>query len=643
MSILKGDIKLKKTQVMQDVPEGGGAPTSETIPDGGNNTIMPDISEVDRAGGRFNLRKTVVHVDTNNVDEYLGANILVARPPNDPNVSIAIMSASSLFDVRADAANRVESYLVSGPIWSGVLMNDHYAGQRNIQLFQRVGTAPPNVGRTLVLTYLPGTGNQRQQYVRILNREIETRTFSHNSSGGTADYQVQVVTCEISDALRFDFPGSEPNRLFTQETGKTTVRDTSAADAASYFGTQPLVVDAEIGDVGVKAASVYAQLVPNSRTERTELDVRPAAVRNIVLAETPRRIEIASSPHTQRIRIGQENRTFSHVSILTPLPAAGTVDVSFMALGEWYSLQDDGGGRLTGSGVGTVNYTTGSISVTLPSLPDVNSHVIFTWGEKTAFTNRSGQAGFRRPEYVFQVEDGTLEPGSLTITWTSAGLVRTAADNGTGVLSGSAVGSVDYASGTIHLRPNFMIDPGGEFDVQYDYREKVTENMAAVAPDGAGFATLTLAQIPVARSVCVRWVTYEQVTKSSGSTMASGSSTKSSSTSSLSVTKYSPAPIVQDTANNTNTPGVKNPPANRVPVNGGSTANLAPGSNFESYGLYTRVGQTETGVPVFGVLFPQYDPAEPYAGYFYEIPDPGTVITDMSTVNQRPPAYSLGR
>ena len=50
MPIQSGDVKLLKSAVMADVPEGGGAPTGVVIADGVSNAIFPDISELDRAG-----------------------------------------------------------------------------------------------------------------------------------------------------------------------------------------------------------------------------------------------------------------------------------------------------------------------------------------------------------------------------------------------------------------------------------------------------------------------------------------------------------------------------------------------------------------------------------------------------------------
>ena len=52
MPILAGDVKLVASQVMDDVAEGGGAPTSNVIVDGASNSLFNDISELDRAGGR---------------------------------------------------------------------------------------------------------------------------------------------------------------------------------------------------------------------------------------------------------------------------------------------------------------------------------------------------------------------------------------------------------------------------------------------------------------------------------------------------------------------------------------------------------------------------------------------------------------
>jgi hypothetical protein len=43
---------------------------------------------------------------------------------------------------------RIEAYLNKGPEWAGYLFENHIAGQRVIQLFQRTTDTIPNVGQT---------------------------------------------------------------------------------------------------------------------------------------------------------------------------------------------------------------------------------------------------------------------------------------------------------------------------------------------------------------------------------------------------------------------------------------------------------------------------------------------------------------
>ena len=264
MTILSGDIKLVASQVMDDVPEGGGAPTSTVIVDGTSNSIFPDISELDRAGGRINLRKVHVHVQTPNRDTYLGGNVVVAEPPQDPNVSITLFSTRDTFDRRNAAKSRIEAYLNKGPEWAGYLYENHIVGQRVIQLFQRPTDVLPNVGQTLVLTWNEGEIDEKEQYVRATKVASVNRAFT-DTNGDT--YQANVVTLGLSDTLRFDLPGSPASPYFKRLDLSTKVRDAVVADAGSYAGVVPLAQPASIGDFTIKSTSIYTQLVPSAQTE----------------------------------------------------------------------------------------------------------------------------------------------------------------------------------------------------------------------------------------------------------------------------------------------------------------------------------------------------------------------------------------
>ncbi|MBD9405393.1 hypothetical protein IB236_08610 [Acidovorax sp. ACV02] len=526
MTILEGDIKLLASRVMDDVPEGGGGPTGNVIPYGGSNHIFRDITEADRAGGNVSIMQVHAAVMTNNAEPYMGANFILSMPPTDPNVSVTLAKCN-LFARRTEIAAAIANYLIKASEWSGYLLENHVLGQRNIQLFHRPGTATPPIGRTLVLIYNEGLAGERVQYVRVTKATTETRVFTYNSNGTYVDFLGSVTQLDLSDSLRFDFPGSPPDRGFGRTAGKTMIRDTTVADAAEYYGAGPTVVAGTIGDTSVKVDSIYTQLVPNSRTETSALDQRPAAARSIVLAEAPRRVEIGVAAHTQRIKIGQENRGFNYVFMLKPLPEPGSVTISWRALGTWYELQDDGAGAFTGSGAGQLIYGTGSGSITLPVLPDAGSAIIIQWGERVGFTNRSTQgAAIRAPEYCWTLEHEGVVPGSPVFTWFSAGVLRTATTNAAGVISGDASGLIDYPSGTVLLRTVHLPDAGGEISTAYDTDQVVTEILAPGAPDAGGFVALALQQQPAANTLQIEWATARAISNTSGASLTATNATK---------------------------------------------------------------------------------------------------------------------
>lgn len=529
MSIQDGDIKLLKSKVMADVPEGGGGPTGNVIEWGKSNQSFDDITEIDRAGGDVSIRQQFAAVQTGDTQQLMDANIIIDQPATDPNVSVTI-AACNFFAKRTEIATAIANYLIAGTEWNGLLLGNHVQGQGNVQIFHRVGTAAPPIGRTLVLVQDEGKPAEKRQFVRITRTDSVERTFTYMAGGTPVDYQAMVSTCEISSRLDFAFVGSEPNREFRREANATMIRDTTVADAMQFYGASPMTAAYALGDTSrqVKVASIYTQLVPNSRTERVNLDQRPAAMRSITLATGPREVTVPITPHTYRFKVGQENRGYSWTTILRPFPSPGTLMVSFMVLGTWYTCQDNGAGELVGDAVGTINYANGSIAITLPALPDVGSAVLFQWGETTGFVNRSSTLlQVRQPEYMLQLEHSPI-PGTLQIEWESAGVLKTATDT-VGVLAGDAAGEINYASGELLIKPamSAWLDAQGEFSIRYQYATVITKNVTA-SPDAAGFATIALDSVPAAGSVMVQWVTARNVTASSGGSSTGASAGKAS-------------------------------------------------------------------------------------------------------------------
>lgn len=529
MAITASDIKLLASRIMDDIPNGGGAPTATVIQDGVSNAIFNDISEVDRAGGNVSLRKLFVSVQTPTTDTYLGANLVVSELPEDPNVSVTIFATNDVFDTRAEASSRVAAYLNAGPEWPGYLLEDHIAGQRVIQIFARTGVAAPGVGRTLVLRLNEGQVSQVEQYVRIIRTAVEERTFTAVVNGGVVDFQAQVITCDLSDALRTDFPGSPASRLYTPATGKTKLRDTVVADAATYYGAARLATSAALGDVKVKAESIYSQLVPNAQAETAITDVRPSANYSVALATSPRVVNVGGSPFSQRIRIGQENRGYNYVTILQPLPAPGSLTVSYRVLGNTYTMTDDGLGNLTGAGSGRVNYQTGSVSATLQALPDDRSAVVFSWGQTTAYTSRAGAVTVPPPKIVLPLNESGVVKETLTVSWSAGGLPKTATCNAKGDISGDASGRFISSRGVVILH-TFPIMPDANTEFLFAYKQQVwaNETHPGLTLDAAGMVLITTDQEIEPGSLTVSWVTQVTTSTTTGASATSGNITNAS-------------------------------------------------------------------------------------------------------------------
>ena len=555
MAILAGDLKLVASQIMDDVPEGGGAPTGTVIADGVSNAIFPDISELDRAGGRVNLRKVHVHVQTDDRDTFLGSNVIVAEPPEDPLVSVTLFTTANTFDRRAAAASRIESYLTRGPIWAGFLFENHIIGQRSIQIFQRPTAELPLVGQTLVLLSNEGLGNEVVQYVRTTQVESVIQLFYDGVSN--SDYPVAVVTCSISDALRYDFTGSPASRSFQAQPLAAKLRDTVVADAGTYAGVTALTEAADLGDFTVQAASIFTQLVPSAQTETPISDVRTNGVSTALVAAgaaytqtvslafttaqnlhlggpvLPGSLTIVRSgitlsdqggqlvnggaqvglidydngiaslstnvwgtgggPHVitfvpavapdliseqRAIRVTIESRSLSYAYTLSRAPLPRTVNISYLAQGRWYVLRDNGAGVLAGGdssqGIGTVNYTTGSISVTLGALPDIGGSIVTQSYSDLATVGATNNSlllsdkvyvAFNSSGVQGENPGGTAIPRKrLVVNWDLSGVTKYVIDaTGTGVLTGDGVGTVDYSAGIIRISPNVLPPAGTVF------------------------------------------------------------------------------------------------------------------------------------------------------------------------------------
>lgn len=168
------------------------------------------------------------------------------------------------------------------------------------------------------------------------------------------------------------------------------------------------------------------------------------------------------------IPVTASGHRLTYILTLDPVPAKATLQVSYLAGGRWYVLQEDGSGAVRGSdtafGAGNLNYDTGTVSLTLGALPDIGSQVIFAWAPSTApqVVNTAALSGGRlRFELNFA---STLKLGATTITWND-GIARTATVGSTGAITGDATGS-GWSYGGVHLSPNTLPPSGTVFTLE---------------------------------------------------------------------------------------------------------------------------------------------------------------------------------
>lgn len=588
MAITKEDIKALKAVRMTDTPDGGGRMSPEVLISGEDNNLFDDVSALARVYGEVSLRKLFPAVLTDTRDKYLGARVIIDKPPEDPNVHGLLFGASSLFDVRAEAQSRLESYLTEGPNASLLLYGPHIAGTANVAFIKQVANNPPVDGDVFVLKK---EGTLVFQYIRVTGVEVVRTVFS-DSSG---DFERDVVTLSISDPLRYDFPGWQATRFDTDLdfTNRTRVLTTTVADAAQYYGIRPLALAATAGQFTVKADSSFSNLLPSAQIESpialalpyaaarlpvpgavaiTYQDystwdsattlylpggVRPGTLSitdgGVVVTDDGGKLvsgalEIGSidyaggiatlyetslsgyknitfvpaayvlrAPQSTEVPVTEFGRRLNYTGVIDPIPQPGTLTMSYLAQGRWYTLTDTGGGVLrgldSGYGAGTINGDTGAFLLTLGALPDVGSSLIFTWNAPTQETAQPVTDIKAEQLILLDVaSDKSIQPATLTVKWTD-GTLKTATANTDGTLSGPATGFLSVSEGGMFFAPNVLPPYGTLLQIEYVEGSKQTDDFPYPSRDGSGFVNLTATLGSVAPgSLEVEWNTFTETT-----------------------------------------------------------------------------------------------------------------------------------
>ncbi|UTW12929.1 hypothetical protein [Marinobacterium rhizophilum] len=460
MTILESDIKLMASERLLDVDDGGGLMSAVEVVDGVVNNLFPDISRLDRTYGRVNLRKAYAAVRTANRDLYYGSHAIITDAPDDGKVSVVMFTTGSYTDERAQAQDRIESYVVQGPESRYVLLGDQLIGQRLITVYARLDVESPEVGTVYLLSNENSAGTiiGEQQYVRVNDVSGEIREFE-DSSGV---FSRQVFTIEIGSALRRTFDGPDTAVRISKHGSPSLVRTTLVADASKYFGIVPLADAIAPGDLTIKAASVYGQLVPAATVESPVVDIQAGADRLNVQAASASSYSVTST-RASTVGFGRA---------VTP----GSVTVRwYTSSTTYFTALDDGAGNIivtstastsyavVGESVATIDYATGVLSdvkavgnnLQTTAIPGVAIYdVAHTDAEAVELANR----GYNYLKTLRPIP----HPGTLTVDYMVLGKWYRLRDRGDGVLEDDSggTGTIDYATGAVVATLGALPDTG---------------------------------------------------------------------------------------------------------------------------------------------------------------------------------------
>ncbi|MEO3355785.1 hypothetical protein [Acinetobacter haemolyticus] len=172
--------------------------------------------------------------------------------------------------------------------------------------------------------------------------------------------------------------------------------------------------------------------------------------------------------------------------VLLPIPAPGALSISFMSQGKFYTLKDNGTGRLVGAnesiGTGSINYQTGSWLLTTGALPDVGTPILLLWGTPISTFARADLPVL--PAAIeFDLGQVAIAASSVTVTWLLEGVEKTATSNAQGQFTGDATGTINYAAGTGKIIPSKLPQKNTAFNFAFDYGDPKTQTVSEVTPD----------------------------------------------------------------------------------------------------------------------------------------------------------------
>lgn len=422
--ITQDNLVILKAQVGSDADNGGGLPTNQSVPNHVSNALFPDVSDTDRMMGRVRLRKIFLAVQSVNDELIQSARLIFTKIPQ--KMSVFAFKASSFADRRADAKDRMESYLARGARWAGHLLESHLKGQKTIQLSLDPSDNLPAVGSALVLVQNENQADEYHQFVRVTKVHGDLRKFYVGVDKAVTRL---VATVEISDSLRHDFMGLSVLEYLNNANDKRfgIVRETIVADAAQYYSASHLSKPiTAMTTQTVNLDSIYVSVVPSTQVETPLVQNNPSMNSTFFVKGNDEKV-------SQTI----------HTSKTNQLGAVYPTSLTVIIGGVTYH-DDNGEIRNNSTTIGNIAYETGVINWYSGYVGRTAQISFIPAGYQTGANHTEVikvpqvGAGFN---YVYTLAHTPL-PLSIKVSYQSGGEVYTLTDVG-GKLTGHGVGTIN--------------------------------------------------------------------------------------------------------------------------------------------------------------------------------------------------------
>ncbi|MFV5192055.1 hypothetical protein ACMXYY_07910 [Acinetobacter courvalinii] len=289
---------------------------------------------------------------------------------------------------------------------------------------------------------------------------------------------------------------SENPALVAGNAGTITVQYTTNVNTAQslYIGSSVLPASVSFTLFGQAIADNGGTLRTANGTQIGTIDYQTGHIvwtnaigtgnANISITFTP-----ASAPvqpfESYALEVTQNNQGTNWTGVLVPIPAPGALSISYMSQGKFYTLRDNGTGRLVGGsesvGSGSINYATGTWLLTTGALPDVGTPILLQWGSPITNFARANLP-VKPAAIAFNLSPGVNS--GVTATWSLEGVNKTATSNPQGQFVGDAIGTINYATGEGKLIPNKLPQKGTVFNFNFDHGDPKQQVKSNVAPDG---------------------------------------------------------------------------------------------------------------------------------------------------------------